>query len=114
MTNNTQTNDVHTADLRGLLAEKLPNTVLLMQDALRELEVHYLPTIEARIKAQAELSNKRLQYVHPKDAALTDMDRKIMLDAHTNEAQADYERLAGLEKALELRVDVMKTLLNFW
>jgi len=114
MTNNDQTNDEHIAALRALLIQKVPSSASAMQDVLRELEIRYMPTIEARTQAQAELANKRLQYLHPKDAALTDMDRKIMLDAHTSEEQAKYDSIAGLTKALEQRIDTIKTLLKLW
>jgi hypothetical protein len=78
---------------------------------LRELEVCYIGTMDARIKAQVTLQNKRLQYLHPKDSQYTDMDRKIMLDANVSDAQAEYEQALALEEALKQRVGIIQTLL---
>lgn len=111
MVNNTGTNNEHTARVLALLGEKLSENAQELTKALREAEVCFIPIVEARIAAQTKLFNERNRLRHPKDKELTDWDRKIMLDAHTGGAQAEYELLAGIEKALEQRIGVIRTLL---
>ncbi len=112
MANETHTNDAHVDRVRALLGEKLPSDAQGLAKALREAEVCYIPTVEARVTAQTKLYEKRQQFRHPKDKELTDWDRKIMLDAHISEAQAEYELSAGIEKALEQRINIIQTLLS--
>jgi hypothetical protein len=111
MTNTERTEDEHVISLRALLAKRLPSNRVDLANTLRELEMCYIGTIETRVKAQAILQNKRLQYLHPKDPQYTDMDRKIMLEGYTSAEQADYELRAGTEKALVQRIEVIRTLL---
>jgi len=109
--NKERTNDTHTARVLALLHEKLPENLALLTTMLREAEACVISTVEARIAAQTKLYNARLQYRHPKDKEYTDWDRKIMLDAHTNELQAECELQQGIEKALEQRIAVIQALI---
>jgi hypothetical protein len=107
MANETHTNNARIVHVLALLKEELPKDVQGLAKALREAEVCFIPTVEARINAQTKLYEERLRLRHPKDKELTDWDRKIMLDAHTSEIQAEYELLASLEKALEQRISAI-------
>lgn len=104
-------NERNTDAVAALLTQKLPTNASALQDVLRDTEWRYLGILTARIVAQSELYTKRLQFLHPKDKELTDIDRKIMLDAYTAEHQAAYDKLASIEKALEQRIAVIQTLL---
>lgn len=106
-----RTNDEHIASLKSLLGKKLPAERDALKDIVRELEMRFITTIELRVQAHANLLNKRLQYLHPKDAQYTDMDRKIMLDANTSAEQAAYDLHAGMEEALRQRIEVIQVLL---
>ena len=84
-------------------------------EALRE------PLLSLRCKLQRELLEKREQYrmpnypPDPKDKTTpryTDFDRKTMLDAQTAELNEKYELVAGLEKLVEQRVELIKILLE--
>lgn len=110
--NNNRTEDERNTDaVKSLLGQAIPKDHDGMETALRAAEMRYISILSARVAAQAELQTMRLQYRHPKDKEYTDWDRKIMLDAHTSEAQAKYEQLAGIEKALEQRIAVIQALL---
>lgn len=111
MANEKRTNDVQIADLTAILAQELPTTTSGLKNELSALISSQTAILEARIAAQTRLYAERNRLRYPKDKDYTDWDRKIMLDEATSAAQADYERLAGLEKALELRISVIQTLL---
>lgn len=104
--------DALRADLKALLGKKLPANKLDLEGALRTAEMRCIDILEARIAAQSELYIRREQYRHPKDKDMTDFDRKTQLDANTREYQATYEQLAGLEKLLFNRIEVIKVLLS--
>jgi hypothetical protein len=110
-TNKIRTTDAHRAYVLGLLNLRLPEDQKGIEKALRDTEGCYIHTVTDRVKAQRELFKKREHMRHPKDPTYTDMDRKIMLDAHTAEEQATYEELVGIEKALEQRISVIQALL---
>lgn len=112
MTNNTQTNDDHTSAVRAILAQEIPKDVSIMKSMLRDLEMRYTAVIEVRIQAEAELAQRRLQYLHPKDAQYTDFDRKIMLEGNIAEYKAEYDRAQALEDALKQRLDIIVALLR--
>lgn len=111
MDTNTERTNAHIARVLDLLNVTLPNDVNGLKSALRDVEVCYIGIVTARVQAHADLCNMRERYRHPKDKELTDMDRKTMLEAHTAEEQARFEQLAGIEKALEQRISVIRALL---
>src|SRR6188508_1708348 len=98
MANETHTNDDRTGRVLALLKDPIPN-ITLLPNALRRAEACYIGVVSDRVAAQTRLYNERLRFRHPKDKELTDWDRKLLLDAHTSEVQAEYELLAGMEKA---------------
>lgn len=104
-------NETRTDKLLILLDDGLPTSASQLKDRLRETERAYVRAVEARVEAHAELQNARLRYLHPKDKDMTDFDRKVQLEANTSDLQAEYELLAGIEKALEQRISVIQTLL---
>lgn len=110
--NKERTDAAYTSPVLALLREKIPENTALLTAMLREAEACYISTVEARIKAQAQLHTERERLRHPKDKEYTDWDRKIMLDAGTSELQATYELHAGTEKALEQRMVVIRALLT--
>lgn len=112
MMNDIRTEDEHIAGVKSLLGTKLPKDIDKLKEVLRNIEWRHIGIMSARIEAQANLQTKRLRYLHPKDKEMTDMDRKIQLDANTSEEQAKYEKLASIEKALEQRITVIKALLD--
>lgn len=81
-------------------------SALMVLEKLRE------PLLKARVAAQTDLYTKRMQYLHPKDKDFTDMDRKVQLDANTNEYQAKADLLLGLEELLKDRYLVIKLLIE--
>lgn len=99
-------------DVRALLNKKLPTTTLELKACLRASSELRMGILDVRIAAQTELFKRRLQYLHPKDKDMTDFDRKTHLDSYTAEYQAEYELIAGLEKLLEQRVDIIRILLG--
>ena len=98
--------------IQGALLKTLDNDPGELKAALKALHAVSVRCLEARISAQTELANRTLQYLHPKDKDLTDMDRKIMLDAHIREYRANYELLSGYEKLLEQRINIIEELLK--
>jgi hypothetical protein len=77
-----------------------------MLEALRE------PLLSLRVEAFKELCKKREQYRHPKDKEYTDFDRQTMLAAAVADVQAEYELVAGLEKLVAERLELIKLLIK--
>lgn len=109
--NKGQTTNEHTATVMTFLSKPLPDTINALKATLKQTETHHTEILIARITAQKELAIKRNQYLHPKDPSLTDIDRRIQLDANTSDYQAHHDLLTGLEAALKLRIDIIQTLL---
>lgn len=104
--------DEHIVSTQEFLRADIPTTVPELKDDLRAAHACYNAIFQHRAEAQRALLEKRLQYLHPKDPQYTDMDRKIMLEGNTSDEQAKYDLLLGLEKALEQRIEIIKTLLQ--
>lgn len=103
--------DAHTAHVLSLLGKKIPKDVDGLREALRDTEACYIRTLTVKIAAQSALYTERDRLRFPKDKDYTDWDRKIMLDAATVDKQAHYDKIAGIEKALEQRISVIQALL---
>lgn len=108
---NTERTNAHIAHTLALLGVRLPKDVQRLQKALRDIEACYIGIMTARVQAHADLCNIRERYRHPKDKDLTDWDRKIMLDGYVFESQSEFDKLVGIEKALEQRISVIQALL---
>ena len=67
--------------------------------------------LEVRVDWGQMLAEKKSQYLHPKDKNLTELDRKISLNASLANIERDYEFLVGLEKLVEQRIELGKALL---
>jgi len=104
--------DEHIASAQEFLSTDIPENPPDQKDDLRASHACYNAIFQHRAEAQRVLLTKRLQYLHPKDPQYTDMDRKIMLEGNTNEEQAKYDLLVGLEKALEQRIEIIGLLLS--
>lgn len=79
---------------------------------LSKLESVREPLLSLRVERYKDLCKRREQYRHPKDKDYTDFDRRTMLEAAVADVVADYELVAGLEKLVAERVDLIKLLLK--
>lgn len=111
MANEKRTNDEKIADLKALLSQELPRTTEELKSHLSALLACQTAILEVRIAAQTKLYAERNRLRMPKDKDYTDWDRKIMLDSATNDMQAEYESLVGLERTLETRINIIQTIL---
>lgn len=96
------------AVLRQPLVYSEPKSV---KAALTALECLSVDLLEARVEWQQLLDEKKSQYLHPKDKDLTEMDRKISLNASLANITRDYEFLVGLEKLVAQRMELGRALL---
>ena len=104
--------DARRLDLRAFLSKRLPDNRIELEVVLRDAESRCIGVLTDQLVSQTTLLLKRQQFIHPKDKDFTDLDRKIQLDSFTSEYQAEFDELAGLEKLLEQRIEVIKTLLS--
>lgn len=98
--------------VNALLDLEVPITEPDLETALKDLEMARKPLLEARVQAQIDLAKKRSQYLHPKDRDLTELDRKIMLEANTTTELEYFELLYGLEGLLKDRHATLSLLLD--
>lgn len=87
-----------------------------LPDKQRELQLIAIEALsfellEVRVDWQMLLAEKKSQYLHPKDKDLTEMDRKISLNASLANIERDCSFLTGLEKLVEQRIQLGKALL---
>lgn len=83
----------------------------LVKEALVSLECLRADLLEVRVSWKQLLDEKRSQYLHPKDKDLTEMDRRIGLNASLANIERDYEFVFGLEKLIEQRMELGRVLL---
>ena len=100
------------ASVSSFLDQDVPISEAELEEALRASEKLRLPLLQARTKAQIEFLRKRAQYLHPKERDLTNLDREIMLDAHTTSDRETMELLMGLEQLLKDRRATLSLLLD--
>lgn len=86
--------------------------VLDLKRSLCKCELFATSVSLKRANCFMDLQKARYQYLHPKDKDLTDMDRKILLEASTSDLQHSYDTLVALEDALARRIDILKVLLS--
>jgi hypothetical protein len=96
----------------ALLELEIPITESDLENALKDLEMTRKTLLEERVEAQIELTRKRAQYLHPKDRDLTNLDREIMLNAHTTAEVQRFELLKGLEYLVKDRCATLSLLLD--
>lgn len=88
---------------------------MLLQDSIT------VENVENLAKLQFELAQKKTEWMqlvyekenqmlHPKDKELTEMDRRVMLNASTAVIKKDYEMLVTLERLVRDRIDLFKRL----
>lgn len=79
---------------------------------LVDLDAVRMKLSEARVDWLKLLHEKESQMLHPKDKDLTEMDRKVMLNASVAVIKRDYEFLVSLEKLVEERLALGRELLK--
>lgn len=92
------------------LREPIPEVDI--EDHLSGLEALRFDLAEATVDWQRLLAEKKNQMLHPKDKELTDMDRKVMLNASIAVIERDYEFLLRLEGLVSDRLDLGKMFLE--
>lgn len=95
------------------LGKPLP---ILKQDIiehLRGLESHQQELAELSCKWQRMVREKENQMLHPKDANLTELDRKTMLNSSVAVLRQDHEYLKRLEELSKDRLEFGKLLLTY-
>lgn len=82
-----------------------------IEPKLVALEPLQFELLEVRVDWQMLLSEKKNQYLHPKDKDMTELDRRTQLNASLANIERDCEFLVGLEKLVEQRIELGKALL---
>jgi len=99
-------------DIGAYLSEQIPNTKQELIIHLAGLESLRYRLAESRVEWMLLLDEKKNQMLHPKDKDLTEMDRKIMLNASIGIINKDYEFLTKLELIVEDRIKLGSLLLT--
>jgi hypothetical protein len=94
------------------LKEPLPDDTIDLKEHLIGLESVQYELAEARVDQQRLLHEKENQMLHPKDAALNDLDRRVMLNASVAVIKRDLEFLVTLEKLSSERLSFGQKLLE--
>lgn len=92
----------------GVLREPLPLDQADLYIHLNTLDALRYDLAEASVDWHRLLEEKKNQMLHPKDKDLTDMDRKVMLDASVAVISRDYEFLSKLEELVKERIELGK------
>lgn len=79
---------------------------------LRGLDSVRLDLAKTRADWGQLLAEKKNQMLHPKDKELTEMDRRIMLNASVAQIERDYDFLCTLETLVHERLELGKLLLS--
>lgn len=111
MSENKERTLAHIKTVSSILHCRLPENEKALRNSLRDAEGVFIQTIEEKAAAHRVLLQKRMQFRHPKDKEYTDFDRTILLEGNIAEHIEAYELFAGMEKALEQRISVIKALL---
>lgn len=93
------------------LREKLPKDNEELAKQLVELEALRFQLLEVTVDWQQLLAEKKGQYLHPKDSNFTELDRRVMLNAHLANIERDVNFLLGLELLVTQHLQLGKALL---
>lgn len=86
--------------LGAVLREPVGSCDISLLDSLR------FDLLDVRVRWGAMLAEKKSQYLHPKDPTLTELDRKVMLNASLANIERDYEFLLGCEVLVESKINL--------
>lgn len=89
-----------------------PLSVDKLQDQLIGLEALRFELAERKVEWLQLLHEKESQMLYPKDKDMTELDRKVRLNASVAVIRKDYEMLATLEKLVEQRLQFGKLLIE--
>ena len=92
------------------LNEPIPGSKEAIHAHVRGLERLGFELLEVRVDWQMLLDEKKAQNLHPKDAHLTEMDRKVDLNARIANIERDVSFLKGLETLVAQRIDIARSL----
>lgn len=98
------------ARIGNYLREPIPIASPEIKTHLTYLEALRYELLEVRVDWQKMLAEKKGQYLHPKDAQFTELDRKTMLNAQLANIERDVTFLLGLEDLINQRIELGKTL----
>lgn len=90
----------------------MPDAKAKLTDHLRMLDSVRLDVAETKADWGKLLAEKKNQMLHPKDKDLTDMDRRIMMNASVAVIERDYNFLCDIDRLLGERIDLGKLLLT--
>lgn len=90
----------------------LPSNRDKLIEHLTGLEATRYKLAEARVDWLLLLYEKKNQMLHPKDKDLTELDRRVMLNASIGVIERDYEFLVKLEQLVEERLTFGQKLLD--
>lgn len=98
------------AKIGNYLREELPDDQGELEEHLTKLEALRFELLEVTVDWQRLLSEKKSQYLHPKDTNLTELDRTTMLNASIGNIQRDVNFLVGLDGLITQRLELGKLL----
>lgn len=76
------------------------------------LEATRLEVAKARVAHLKMLHDGEMKTLHPKDKQLTELDRRVMVQAAVSDIRRDYELLVSLEELTKYRLDFGRQLLT--
>lgn len=98
------------ASIGNYLREELPRDQAKLRDHLAGLEAQRMELLEVTVDWKMLLAEKKSQYLHPKDANLTELDRTTMLNASIANIQRDVSFLEVLVDLVTQRIQLGKTI----
>lgn len=79
---------------------------------ITKLEALRYELLETRCRWQQLLAEKKANMLYPKGKEVTELDRKVMLNASVANIEHDYEFLVGLERLVSDRLTLYPSLLT--
>ena len=92
------------------LREELPEDDVEGERHLAALEALCFELLEVTVDWKCLLAEKKSQYLHPKDSAMTELDRKVSLNASVATIKRDVDFLTGLQTLVTQRIELAKSI----
>lgn len=92
------------------LREELPEDTVEGERHMAGLDALRFELLEVTVDWKQLLTEKKSQYLHPKDSNLTELDRRISLNASIANIERDVDFLTGLHDLITQRIELGKSL----
>lgn len=98
------------SQIGNYLREELPEDQIEGERHLAALDALRFELLEVTVDWKCLLAEKKSQYLHPKDSSMTELDRRVSLNASVATIERDVDFLMGLQDLVTQRIELGKSL----